>query len=109
MISCPLNYLKYNIVEILKASSNVVPETGPYKYWLIVKMTDDDAVRYRLWHKSVRMPTFNGTEGDFQIFWVRYRAYRYAKVHDFARSLVNDPDLPSSNTVLIDEATPEWR
>jgi hypothetical protein len=62
-------------------------------------MTDDDA----LWHKSVRMPTFNGIEGEFQIFWVRYRAY--AEVHDFARALVIDPDMPSSNLVLVDETT----
>jgi hypothetical protein len=62
-------------------------------------MTDDDAV----WHKSVRMPTFNGIEGEFQIFWVRYRAY--AEVHDFARALVIDPDMPSSNLVLVDETT----
>ena len=62
-------------------------------------MTDDDAV----WHKSVRMPTFNGIEGEFQIFWVRYRAY--AEVHDFARALSIDPDMPSSNLVLVDETT----
>jgi hypothetical protein len=66
-------------------------------------MTDDDAI----WHKSVRMPTFSGTEGEFQIFWVRYRSY--AEVHDFARALVLDPDMPSSNAVLIDEATIEGK
>jgi hypothetical protein len=66
-------------------------------------MTGHDAV----WHKSVRMPTFSGTEGEFQIFWVRYRAY--AEVHDFARALVLDPDMPSSNAVLIDEATTEGK
>jgi hypothetical protein len=63
-------------------------------------MTDDDAV----WHKSVRMPTFDGTEGEFQIFWVQYRAY--AEVHDFARALVHDTDMPADNSVLIDETTP---
>ncbi len=63
-------------------------------------MTDDDAV----WHKSVRMPTFDGTEGEFQIFWVRYRAY--AEVHDFARALVHDTDMPADNSELIDETTP---
>jgi hypothetical protein len=66
-------------------------------------MADDDAV----WHKSVRMPTFSGTEGEFQIFWVRYRAY--AEVHDFARALVLDPDIPSSNAVLIDVDTTEGK
>jgi hypothetical protein len=66
-------------------------------------MTVDDAV----WHKSVRMPTFSGTEGEFQIFWVCYRAY--AEVHDFARSLVLDPDMPSENMVLIDETTEEGK
>jgi hypothetical protein len=63
-------------------------------------MTDDDAV----WHKSVRMPTLDGTEGEFQIFWVRYRAY--AEVHDFARALVHDTDMPADNSVLLDETTP---
>jgi hypothetical protein len=66
----------------------------------IVEMADDDAV----WHTSVRMPTFIGTEGEFQIFWVRYRAY--AEVHDFARALVFDPDMPTYNTVLLDPALP---
>jgi hypothetical protein len=66
-------------------------------------MTDDDAV----WHKSVRMPTFSGTEGEFQIFWARYRAY--AEVHDFAQALVFDPDMPSSNAILIDIDTAEGK
>jgi hypothetical protein len=66
-------------------------------------MTNDDAV----WHKSVRMPTFSGTEGEFQIFWVRYRVY--AEVNDFAQALVFDPDMPSDNTVLIDETTAEGK
>ncbi len=63
-------------------------------------MTGDDAV----WHKLVRMPTFSDTEGEFQIFWVRYRAY--AEVHDFARALVHDTDMPADNSVLLDETTP---
>jgi hypothetical protein len=63
---------------------------------LIVKMTGDDAV----WHKAVRMPTFDGTtEGEFQTFWVRYRAY--AEVHDFVQALVTDADMPSSSTATI--------
>jgi hypothetical protein len=66
-------------------------------------MTNDDTV----WYKSVGMPTFSGTEGEFQIFWVCYRAY--AEVHDFARSLVLDSDIPSDNTVLIDETTEEGK
>jgi hypothetical protein len=66
-------------------------------------MTGDDAI----WHKSVRMPTFSGTEGEFQIFWVRSRAY--AEVHDFAQALVFDPDMPSSNAILIDTDTAEGK
>jgi hypothetical protein len=66
-------------------------------------MTDDDAV----WHKLVRMLTFSGTEGEFQIVWVRYRAY--AEVHDFAQALVLDPDMPSSNAILIDTDTAEGK
>jgi hypothetical protein len=59
-------------------------------------MTGDDAV----WHKAVRMPTFDGTtEGEFQTFWVRYRAY--AEVYDFVQALVTDADMPSSSTATI--------
>ena len=84
--------------------SNILRSTGEGPLQIeIVKMADDDAV----WHKSVRMPTFSGTEGEFQIFWVRYRAY--AEVHDFARALVTDPDMPADNTVLIDPATDEGK
>jgi glucan biosynthesis protein len=74
---------------------------------LIVKTADDDAV----WHKLVHMPTFSGTEGEFQIFWVRYRAYAelHYLLHDFAQALVLDPDMPSSNAVLIDTDTAEGK
>jgi hypothetical protein len=81
--------------------SNILQSTGEGPLQIeFVNMTDADAV----WQKLVHMPTFNGTEGEFQTFWVRYRAY--AEVHDFARALVTDHDMPSSNVVLIDETTP---
>ena len=57
-------------------------------------MTDLDA-----YEKSVRLPTFDGTEGKFQIFWMRFKAY--AKVYKFASALTigGETDLPSTDTV----------
>jgi hypothetical protein len=60
-------------------------------------MTNDDAV----WHKLVLMPSINGTEGAFQMFWVQFKAY--AEVHDFAQALVTDQDMPSNSLVIVDE------
>jgi hypothetical protein len=67
-------------------------------------MTNDDAV----WHKSVCMPTFDVTEGEFQTFWVRYSYRAYAEVHDFALALVTDANMPLSQTALIAN-TPEGK
>jgi hypothetical protein len=32
------------------------------------------------------LPTFDGTDAEFQIFWMRFKAY-YAKVYKFASAL----------------------
>jgi len=55
--------------------------------------------------KSIRLPTFSGEHKDFQIWWMRFRAY--ANVHGFAVSIQRKADinLPESEDAEIDETT----
>ena len=57
------------------------------------------------YEKSVRLPTFDGTEEKFQIFWMRFKAY--AKVYKFAQALRigGESDLPTTDASIIDETT----
>ena len=43
---------------------------------------------------SVRLPTFNGDEDNFQKWWTRFNAY--ARVKRFEKALRTDLDLPVS-------------
>jgi hypothetical protein len=49
---------------------------------------------------SVHMPTSSGTEGEFQIFSIQYKAY--AKVHKFAQASKIDHDMPSDDAFVVD-------
>ncbi len=59
---------------------------------------DDD----QAYAKSVRLPTFDGTDAEFQIFWMRFKAY--AKVYKFASALKigGEADMPASDAEVID-------
>jgi hypothetical protein len=46
------------------------------------------------------MPTSSGTEEEFQIFWIQYKAY--AKVPKFTQALKIDPDMLSDDAFVID-------
>ncbi|KAL7574403.1 hypothetical protein ACA910_008498 [Epithemia clementina (nom. ined.)] len=52
-----------------------------------------------------RLPTFSGKKADYQVWWMRLKAY--ATVHGFSTALTNlqDPDLPSDENATIDETT----
>ena len=47
--------------------------------------------------KSIRIPTFNGNEDQYQKWWIRFKAY--AKLAGFSKALVDTPeaDLPGDN------------
>ena len=59
--------------------------------------------------KSVKLPSFNGEEGNFQIWWVRMRAY--AGVMKFLPALGEkpDPNLPAKAATVIDETTADGK
>jgi hypothetical protein len=46
-------------------------------------MTDLDEKSYE---KAVRMHTFDGTDGEFQIFWMRFKAYANRYVSSYLLS-----------------------
>jgi hypothetical protein len=52
--------------------------------------------------KSVRLPTFDGTDAEFQIFWMIFKAY--AKVYKFASALKigGEDDMPTSDAAAVD-------
>jgi len=47
-------------------------------------------------NKTVRVPTFNGSEDTYQAWWIRFRAY--AKIAGFIKAIGNtpEPDLPTN-------------
>ena len=54
--------------------------------------------------KSVRMPTFDGSHKNFQLWWTRFVGY--ATVYQFVKAInkdAPDPDMPASDAVLLDE------
>jgi hypothetical protein len=57
------------------------------------------------YEKSVRLPTFDGSDEKFQIFWMRFKVY--AKVYKFAPALKigGETNLSSSNSVAVDDTT----
>ena len=59
--------------------------------------------------KSVRMPTFDGSEENFPIFWMCFKAF--AKVYRFAPALKigGETDLPDMDFVVIDITTKDGR
>jgi hypothetical protein len=65
-------------------------------------MTDLDE---RTYEKSLRLPTYDGTDDQFQIFWMRVKAY--AKVYNFAPALKIgvQTDLPATYSTSIDITT----
>eukprot|EP00957_Ditylum_brightwellii_P098490 7503283-Ditylum_brightwellii.AAC.1 len=54
--------------------------------------------------KSLKLPTFDGEQKGFQIWWMRFRAY--GMVYGFAQSIQQrpDPDLPNSEYEILDTA-----
>jgi hypothetical protein len=59
--------------------------------------------------KSVRMPSFDGSQKNFQVWWKRFEAY--AEVYKFSEALVigGEKDLPTSASEAIDETTAEGK
>ena len=59
--------------------------------------------------KSVRLPTFDGTEKSFQIWWTRFEAY--ASVYGFASAIKigGDPHLPATEATVIDDSTADGK
>eukprot|EP00957_Ditylum_brightwellii_P052791 4002643-Ditylum_brightwellii.AAC.1 len=55
--------------------------------------------------KSLKLPTFDGEQKTFQIWWMRFRAY--GTVYGFAQSIkmTVDPNLPDTENTDIDEST----
>eukprot|EP00957_Ditylum_brightwellii_P107306 8187825-Ditylum_brightwellii.AAC.1 len=62
-------------------------------------MDDDKAVR------SLRLPTFDGDQKGFQLWWMRFWAY--GSVYGFLQITQPNPDLdlPSSEYEILDTAT----
>jgi hypothetical protein len=59
-------------------------------------MTDSEA-------RSVRLPSFDGTHGSFQRWWMRFKAY--ARVHKFIQALLSepgDPNLAATDAAALD-------
>ena len=56
--------------------------------------------------KSVRLPTFDGANKNYQLWWTRFQAY--AMVYKFGEALVvgGEADMPASESMVIDETTP---
>ena len=56
--------------------------------------------------KSVRLPTFDGANKNYQLWWTRFQAY--ATVYKFGEALVvgGEADMPASESTVIDETTP---
>ena len=53
--------------------------------------------------KSVRLPAFDGKDEDFELWWVRFKAY--ARVYKFVQALDNkpEPNLPVRQDAVLDE------
>jgi hypothetical protein len=59
--------------------------------------------------KSVRLPTFDGSEKQFQVWWTRFTAC--AAVYKFAAVLKigGELDMPANNMDVPDTTTPEGK
>jgi hypothetical protein len=59
--------------------------------------------------RSVRIPTFDGSEDQFQIWWIRFKAY--ARVMQFSEAIETggEADLPISDAASIDMKTEEGK
>ena len=59
--------------------------------------------------KSVRLPTFNGDDKNFQLWWMCFCVY--ARVYKFlqATKRMPDPDLPASKGAAIDATTEDGK
>ena len=55
--------------------------------------------------RSVCVPNFSGNVKDFQLFWMRFKAF--AQVTGFIDAIGHEPDpnLPDSETVAVDAST----
>jgi hypothetical protein len=55
--------------------------------------------------KSVRLPSFDGNEAHFQIWWLRFKAY--AAVMGFLQSIgeTADTDLPATEATVLADPT----
>jgi glucan biosynthesis protein len=70
-------------------------------------MVDLDEKSYE---KSMRLPTFDGTDDQFQIFsWMRFKAY--TKVYTFAYVLMigGKATLPATDATVIDTTMPSGK
>ena len=60
--------------------------------------------------KSVRLPSFDGTQEGFPVWWTRFRAY--ATMYKFDLAISKDgpeDDLPASESTAIDESTADGK
>jgi hypothetical protein len=60
--------------------------------------------------KSVKLPSFNGTQESFPMWWTRFEAY--ATVHKFEGAIMMtgpEPDMPSKASDVIDESTDDGK
>jgi hypothetical protein len=54
--------------------------------------------------KSVKLPTFDGAHKSFQLWWTRFTAFATVyKFNEAVRKDGPDPDLPSSESEVLDE------
>ena len=63
--------------------------TKQVKQSKIINMSDEVS-------SSIKLPTFDGKEENFSMWWTRFQAF--AMVKNFSEALELDPDLPSSKT-----------
>jgi hypothetical protein len=59
--------------------------------------------------KSAKLPVFDGKKEKFQLWWRRFKAY--AAVHKFSEALRDggDPDLPETDSQVIDSSSEEGK
>lgn len=52
--------------------------------------------------KSMKLPTFSGKDSEYQMWWIRFRAY--ATVYKFVEALssTREADMPSKNSTALD-------